>query len=108
VKYTVENRFLDAKGKELKKLERKSDVTVSTTIANHVRDTREFTVSVELVDKHGRVKHSSEEAYEVTGESEEVFNVDVAIPANHTGQRYTLTVVVKDAEGTVVERSEIQ
>lgn len=108
VKYTVENKFLDAKGKEWKKLERKSDVTVSTTIANHVRDTRAFTVSMELVDKHGRVKYSSEEAYEVTGESEEVFNVNVAIPANHTGQRYTLTVVVKDAEGTVVERSEIQ
>ncbi len=108
VKYTVENIFLDAKGKELKKLERKSDVTISTTIANHVRDAREFTVSVELVDKHGRVKHSSEESYEVAGESEEVFSEEVSIPANHTGQRYTLTVVVKEAEGAVVERSEIK
>ncbi|WP_404347608.1 DUF6359 domain-containing protein [Sutcliffiella horikoshii] len=108
VKYTVENKFLDAKGKELKKLERKSNVTINTTIANHVRDAREFTVSVELVDKHGRVKHSSDEIYEVTGESEEVFSTEVAIPANHNGQRYTLTVVVKDVEGNVVERSEIK
>ncbi|KMJ58887.1 endonuclease [Bacillus sp. LL01] len=108
VKYTVENKFLDAKGKELKKLVRKSEVTVNTKIANHVRDAREFTVSVELVDKHGRVKHSSEESYEVAGESEGVFNVGVTIPANHTGQRYTLTVVVKDAEGKEVKRSEIQ
>ena len=107
VRYSAANQFLDSKGNQLKKLERKTDVTVSSTIFNHLRDTREFTVDIALVDKHGRVKHSSSENYEVAGENEERFTQKVSIPANHNGQRYTLTVVVKDAEGNIIEASEI-
>ncbi|CAG9620803.1 5'-nucleotidase C-terminal domain-containing protein [Sutcliffiella rhizosphaerae] len=107
VKYTASTQFFDVKGKELKNLERKSDVVVSSTISNHVRDTSSFTIEMELVDKHGRVNHSSSKSYEVTGENEKTFTHTLSIPANHNGQRYTLTVVVKDGEGNEVERTEI-
>ncbi|WP_100333274.1 5'-nucleotidase C-terminal domain-containing protein [Bacillus alkalisoli] len=100
--------FVMKDGSEVSELRRKLELDVHATVRNNIRAQKNFTITVQLVDKHGRVKHNVEEIISIDGESEFVFSEFVKIPANQNGQRYTLTVEIMDEDGEVISSESIK
>ncbi|MEB1806913.1 MAG: 5'-nucleotidase C-terminal domain-containing protein [Bacillaceae bacterium] len=91
----------DGKENEVHSLARNLKINVSAAIENHskeVNGTKDYIVSVRLIDKHGRVQFSHIDVTTVASGSHETVNSEVIVPPNHNGQRYTLEVVVYEGD----------
>ncbi|WBL14390.1 5'-nucleotidase C-terminal domain-containing protein [Sutcliffiella sp. NC1] len=100
--------FVNNNGEEVVALQRKTDVDVQVNLENNVRVEQTVNVAVQLVDKHGRVKHSTQEEVVVAEQSLVVYSTSLQVPANHVGQRYTLTVTVENEQGEQLTQSVIK
>ncbi|WP_216830132.1 5'-nucleotidase C-terminal domain-containing protein [Alkalihalobacterium elongatum] len=89
--------LIDGKENKVHSLARNLKINVSTMIENYSKElngTKDFIVSVQLIDKHGRVQFSHIDVTMVASGSNETFTSELVVPPNHNGQRYTLEVTV--------------